>query len=77
MDRCSKCQKEMEMEDGTEYKGIEFHLTWEATNKEHAEFFKKGLGKYAPKEGAEVRYGFCFECWLDSLYGVGGKDGDS
>lgn len=63
MKHCAKCNKEME-EKGMLVAGIIVQLS--CTIEDKKEFVQKQLGKYK----IEKEYMFCYECWLDSLFGV-------
>ena len=62
MKYCSKCSKCMTDTDGTSVSGISIDFILD-TNA-NTEFIQKQLGKYEIKT-----YEFCYECWLDSLFG--------
>ena len=64
--KCSKCDKEMSRKEGA-YIGICLELkTLGTKNKKDIDWLKKQWGKYYKKN---VKYGFCWQCWLDSLMG--------
>lgn len=67
---CVKCGKEMtNVEDGTTIIGISINCRVaekDKSNTKLVEFLQKQLGKYHVGE----TYAFCYECWLDSLFGV-------
>jgi len=67
---CSKCNKEMTYKNGesseTSVIGIYIEVIPQTDNKELLAFWQKQLGKYSICQPC----GFCYECWLDSLFGV-------
>ena len=62
MKYCDRCKKELTDKDGVDNIGISIEI-W---GKEKREFCQKLLGKYE----MDRAYNFCYECWLDSLFGV-------
>ncbi len=69
--KCSKCGKNMTKRGRGGYSviGIVLQLKSATNKKSNREFIRKQLGKY--KLGME--YAFCWECWLDSLFGEKNK----
>ena len=61
---CDKCGKNMTNEDGKSLTGITIEVT-DPEDIEEYNFCLEQMGKYSLNR----KYAFCFECWLDSLYG--------
>ena len=67
--QCDRCGKEMTDSRGTTICGVEITANFNLLDNEYKEFVQKQLGKYALNR----QYAFCWECWLDSLFGVSVK----
>jgi hypothetical protein len=66
--RCSKCKKSLEHKDPAFPAGVGIKLLIPRDDEEAA---LRLFGKYAPKgKDTEIEYAFCWECYLDSLFGV-------
>lgn len=63
--KCARCGKRMTDSHGTSVIGIDITVNFESQDEELKDFAKKQLGKYILGR----RYSFCYECWLDSLFG--------
>ncbi len=61
--KCSKCAKEMTSPDGTTVEGMRLRFIFPSLD-DSKEWIKTQLGKYPLQD-----YDFCYECWLDSLFG--------
>lgn len=59
---CDRCGKDMTDKDGTSLIGMVIDTKG---NEENKEFLKRQLGKYE----SDRKYKFCFECFLDCLFG--------
>ncbi len=70
MTLCSKCYKDMtDPETGRLMVGVLISgLEVAPISEEHRNFVRRQLGKYADFMG--LPHMFCWECYLDSLYGV-------
>ncbi len=66
MERCDKCGKEMTDERGASLIGMVLEVVRYPEGSMSEEFVEKQLGKYEMNR----RYKFCFECCLDSLFGL-------
>ena len=64
---CSRCHKLMSDKDGSSTIGASITVTVDPPN--DPTFMQKQMGKY----GINRTYNFCWECWLDSLFGVRGN----
>lgn len=62
---CSKCGKDMTMPNGTSVIGADISVY---PNKDPIveKFVNEQLGKYA----GQYWHKFCYECWLDTFYGL-------
>ena len=64
--KCVKCGKEMESPSGISIIGIHIRLALgDDATQEDMDFIREQFGKYDIKKP----YDFCYECWLDSLFG--------
>ena len=62
---CDKCKKNMTDSDGASVIGLSIRVDVKNSPKRTQEFFEKQLGKFSVNRD----YNFCYECWLDSLFG--------
>jgi hypothetical protein len=72
--KCSKCGKEMtDRKTKSSLIGVEF--TFVVAEGQSKAWLEKQLGKYCIQKGkytlasGKAKFFFCFECWLDSLFG--------
>lgn len=61
---CSKCKKCLTSEKDTTMIGMHFMVSGNTEPEEG--FIQEQFGKYDYKE----EYNFCYECWLDAMFGV-------
>lgn len=66
---CTKCGKEMTSPEGEDVIALRILVDFTPRDVKLQEFVQKQMGKYALNKA----YYFCYECWLDSLFGRGGK----